>query len=130
MKQENPDTFQSSINNISFDKSRKMICLGLGPITDISPNYTNTFYTYDCDLSNLVDSNVEKYFCFSEAVCYDIANRLLYAGVPRDNITITETDDIDIILSEISKAKTNNIYLVTLLHTFDTMKAKLNKERT
>lgn len=129
MKQENPDTFQSSINNITFDKGRKMVCLGLGPITDIVPAYTNTFYTYDCCLDELIESDVERYFCFSEAVCYDIANRLLYAGVPRELITVIETDDVDTILSEIDKAETDNIYLITWLYTFEAMKRKIAKQR-
>ena len=127
IKQENPDTFQSAINSIAFDKSRKMVCLGLCAVTDIIPKYTNTFYTYDCCLDKLIDSDVEKYFCFSEAVCYDIANRLLYAGVPDELITTIETDDVDTILSEIDKAETDNIYLITWLHTFEGMKRKMNK---
>lgn len=130
IKQENPETVQSAINVMASDETAKMVCLGPGPLIDIVPNYTNTFYTFDCDFSKLACSDVEKYFCFSEAVCYDMANRLIYAGVPEEKIVVIETDDVDTIFDVIDGAKTDNVYLITWLHTFEGMKKKLKlKER-
>lgn len=92
------------------------------------PHYTNSFYAFDCDLSGLVRSDVEKYFCFSEAVCYDTANRLVYEGVDPSMISIEETEEVETIFRKIEAAETKNIYLITWLHTFDHMKKYIEKE--
>lgn len=123
IKQENPDTLQSSINVMAQDKTRKMIVLGLYPVADIIPYYTNTFYAFDCDFSGLCSSNVEKYYCFSDPVCYDAANRLLYEGVDPEDIVIDPKDDPETILSEIAKAETDNIYMITWMEIFKNLQA-------
>lgn len=128
IKQENPETLQTCINVMSADKSDKMVCLGLCPLIDMIPHYANSFYSFDCDLSKLVDSGVEKYFCFSERVCYDTANRLIYEGVNPDIISIADTEDVETIFKEIESAETDNIYLITWIHTFDYMKKYIEKE--
>lgn len=127
-KQENPETLQTCINIMAADKEPKMICFGIGTICDYVPYFTEIFYTYDCDFSVLEESNVERYFSFSEAVCYDITQRLLYAGVPDEKISTIETESIDEIFSEIDKVQTKNIYLITKLHTFEEMKKKQKLE--
>lgn len=128
IKQENPETLQTCINVMAADPEKKMICLGLCPLIDMIPHYTNSFYAFDCDLSGLVKSDVEKYFCFSEAVCYDTANRLIYEGVDPAVITTEETEDVETIFRQIEGAETKNIYLITWLHTFDHMKKYIEKE--
>ena len=129
IKQENPDTLQNAINVIAGDQERKMVCLGLYPIHDFTPGYTNTFYTFDCDWSRLADSDVERYYCFSPAVCYDTANRLIYEDVPAEKITVEETDDIDQIFAQIDQAETDDIYLITWLDTFNKMKKFVEAEQ-
>ena len=122
IKQENPDTLQSALNVIAFDPQEKMVAFGLNVVEDFTPYYTNTFYAYDCDFKPLVDSKVERYLCFSEHASYDTANRLLYEGVSRDAITIMDSDDITKIFEIIDEVKSNNIYLITKLATFENMK--------
>jgi UDP-N-acetylmuramyl tripeptide synthase len=122
IKQENPETLQSALNVMAFDSEEKMLALGLYPIEDFVPFYTNTFYAFDCDFKPLVQSQVERYLCFSEHVSYDTANRLIYEGVSKDKITIMNSDSMDKIFEEIDKVKTNNIYLITWLATFENMK--------
>ncbi len=128
IKQENPETFQSSINVMAQDHERKMVALGLCPLVDLIPHYANTFYAYDCDFSKLARSDVEEYFCFSERVCYDTANRLIYEGVDKNLITCRDTEDVQVIFDEISRAETDNIYLITWLHTYEAMEKYLKKE--
>lgn len=128
IKQENPETLQTCINVMAADREKKMVCLGLCPLIDLIPHYTNSFYAFDCDLSGLVKSDVEKYFCFSEAVCFDTANRLIYEGVDRSKISIAETEAVETIFKEIEEAETKNIYLITWLHTFEHMKKYIDKE--
>lgn len=122
IKQENPDTLQSALNIMASDQEEKMVCFGFYAVSDFIPFYTNTFYSFDCDFKPLAESNVEKYFCFSQNVCYDTANRLIYEGVEPSKIAIKETDDIKTIFEEIEKADTTNIYLITWLETFNKMK--------
>ena len=126
IKQENPETLQTCINIMAGDKERKMVCLGLCPLVDMIPHYTNTFYAFDCDFSELAAGDVEKYFCFSERVCYDTANRLIYEGVDPSLISIADTEDVDTIFAEIEKAETDNIYMITWLHTYEHMQKKLH----
>lgn len=127
IKQENPETLQNCLNIMAADKEEKMVCLGLCPLVDIIPHYTNTFYAFDCDFEPLVNSGVERYYCFSEHVCYDTANRLIYEGVPEDIIDIADNEDVNELFKEFDKVKTDNIYLITWLQTFDKMKDELRK---
>lgn len=128
IKQENPETLQSTLNVMAEDKTSKMIILGLYPVADYVPYYTNTFYAFDCDFSRVVSSGVEKYFCFSDPVCYDAANRLLYEGVDPDMISIDPKDDPETILREIESCKTDNIYMITWMHIFQNLQAYVRKE--
>lgn len=126
IKQENPETLQTSLNIIAQDKTPKTVCLGMGHIPDVIPSYTNTFYTFDCDFSGVTESNVEDYMSFTEYVCYDVAERLIYAGVPREKIKIMNTEDGDVIFDAVRNAKTDNIYLITWIHTFHDLQKKVN----
>ena len=128
IKQENPETLQTCINVMAADPKKKMVCLGLCPLIDMIPHYANTFYAFDCQLDKLAASDVEKYFCFSDRVCYDTANRLVYEGVDPSKITIADTEEVDTIFREIESVETDNIYLITWLHTFDYMKKYIEKE--
>ena len=119
MKQENPETLQSALNYISSDKEKKIFVMGLSEVKDFYPYYSNTFYTFDCNLKEFEDSNVEKYICFSEAVAYDSANRLTYAGIPIEKIEILPTENVEEVLKELDKYDVNNIYLITLLKKFE-----------
>ncbi|MBR0376300.1 MAG: DUF1727 domain-containing protein [Firmicutes bacterium] len=119
MKQENPETVQSAIDVIAADHSEKILLLGLDELVDFHPHYTNTFYTYDCDFSGLIDSDVSHYICFSGTVAYDAALRLMYAGVPREKITILPTNDDATIVAELNKHECANVYLITWLHKYE-----------
>lgn len=115
MKQENPETFQNALDYISRDNSPKIFILGLEELKDFHPYYTNTFYTFDCNLDKLIDSNIQRYICFSEAVAYDSANRLIYAGIDKNQISILPTDSDEAILKELDKYNIDNVYLITWL---------------
>lgn len=128
IKQENPETLQGILDSVAKDKTPKVIILGLCLIKDFKPFYSNTFYSYDCDFKNLVNSNVEKFICFSETVAYATANRLRYANVKDEKIVIINNDNVEEILNEIEKCKSNNIYLITWLHTYEHMENYLEKE--
>lgn len=113
MKQENPETLQNALNEISQDKTMKAILIGLFEIKDFYPTYTNTFYFWDCNFKDIVSTEVEKYVSFSKSVAFDTANRMIYAGIDKNKIKILDTDNIEEIMKELDYIETNNIYLVT-----------------
>lgn len=119
MKQENPETLQSAFDYIANDNTNKIFMLGLEQLEDFKPYYTNTFYAFDCDVDKLINSNIERCICFSEAVAYDSANRLIYAGFDKNKITILPTDSNIELFNELDKYDCNNIYLITWLHKYE-----------
>lgn len=119
IKQENPETLQSALDYVALDKTPKILIIGLEELRDFKPYYTNTFYGYDCDYDELINSNIDKYICFSEAVAYDSANIFIYAGVEKDKIKILPTEEIQVILEELDKYDTKNVYLITWLHAYE-----------
>ncbi|MDR1815069.1 MAG: MurT ligase domain-containing protein [Clostridiales Family XIII bacterium] len=122
MKQENPETLQSALDVIAADPREKVFLVGLDVVDDIVPAYSNTFYAYDCDFS-AVARGVEKIICFGETVCYDVALRLRYAGVPDERVEIYETGDEDAILRAAAACKSQAVYLITLLKKFEKLRA-------
>ena len=70
----------------------------------------------------------EKYFCFSDPVCYDAANRLLYEGVDPDLITTDPKDDPETILREIDSCEADDIYMITRMHIFQNLQEYVRKE--
>jgi len=121
MKQENPETLQSALNYIAADQRPKIFLLGLDELVDFHPHYTNTFYAFDCDFDKLIDSQVAHYICFSGTVAYDAANRLVYAGVPKDKITVLPTNDDQAIITEVEKFDCDSVYLITWLYKFKSL---------
>ena len=131
-KQENPDTLQSALDAIAADRGKKVVAMGLCTIDDWVPFYSNTFYSYDCDFSALMEADVEKFICFDPVTCHDIANRLVFAGCPPEKIEIIPTVEPEKLLERIAKAESENVYLITLLKIFHEIKtaAELeNRER-
>ena len=131
IKQENPETLQSALDYVALDKTPKILAIGLEELKDFKPYYTNTFYGFDCDYDTLINSNIDKYICFSEAVAYDSANILAYAGVDKNKIKVLPTEEIQDVLAELDKYDTKNVYLITWLHAYEALERymkTLNKQ--
>lgn len=128
-KQENPETLQTVFNLIAADPTPKALFFGLYPVEDITPFYTNTFYLWDCDASKALAANVEKYYCYSNVVCYDTANWLMLQGVDRDKIVINEISEIPQILEAMESVETDNIYMLTILGDFEKMQKYLGERK-
>ena len=119
MKQENPKTLQNALDTIAEDKESKVIFIGLHKVENFPPYYTNTFYFFDCDFDKVVKSGVEKYISFSDTVAYDCANRIVYAGEEKDKIEIVETDNYELVLPELDKFETTNVYFITGMKAYE-----------
>lgn len=127
-KQENPETVQTCLNIIKEDCDTKTVIIGLEPLKDFIPHYLPSFYLYDVDLAFLNDKSIEKIVIFSEGVAWDIEDCLIYQGIPKEKIVTIDGDDNNKIMSAIDNSKTKNIYLLTWLHAFETMKKFIEKE--
>lgn len=127
MKQENPETLQTAFDYISVDRTPKIVMIGLEELIDFPPHYTNTFYAFDCDVKDLIESNVERYLCFSEAIAYDTANRLIYAGISKDKISVLPCDNDEEILKELNKYNVDNIYLITWIKKYEELIESVKK---
>lgn len=119
IKQENPETLQTALDYIAKDPNEKILMMGLEELKDFDPYYTNTFYAFDVDFESLRNYNIKKYICFSEAVAYDTANRMIYAGINPDDIAVLPNDSDEAILSELDKTDIDNVYLITWLKKYN-----------
>ena len=123
MKQENPETLQSNLDTVAEDQSEKAIFMGMYEVKDFLPYYSNSFYFFDCDFDAVARTPVERYVIFSTTVSYDTANRMRYAGVPDEKLTVLDTEDIPTILAELDRTKTDNIYFLTGMKPYKDLKA-------
>ena len=80
MKQENPETLQSSLNLISQDKRDKIFMLGYDEYLDFYPPLNISYYPFDCDMRGLRSSGVSKCLIISEALARSCALRFAYDG--------------------------------------------------
>jgi UDP-N-acetylmuramyl tripeptide synthase len=124
MKQENPETLQSVLDDIAADRSEKVFLAGPETIHDIIPHYSNTFYTFDCNFEPLLSSHVEKCICFGKTVGFDMANRLLYAGFPQEQITVIDTDDEKAVLNALADCRSDNAYLITTIKVYEQLRKR------
>lgn len=129
MKQETPITLQNSIDVTCSDPEPKVVVLDLSEVVDFQPHYTGSYYSYDCDFGRLKNSNVVKYICMSNTVCYDAAIRLMLEGIPKDMIEVIPTDDYDVLLKELEKYDCKQVYLLTWMHSYYKCSGSVEKYR-
>ncbi len=125
IKQENPDTLQNSINIMAADPNEKLVCLGYGRIDDHIPFFTESFYTFDCDYTALINGNVEKFFCFSRTLVYDIAKQLEYFGADTNKLIVKDTEEVEDIFEVIDNSKAKVVYIICTLHNYDEIRKKV-----
>jgi hypothetical protein len=101
--------------------------MGMYEVKDFLPHYSNTFYFFDCDFAPIAKTPVERYIVFSSTVSYDTANRIRYAGGEGDKITVLDTEDLTLVLNELEKTKTYNIYFLTGMKPYKKLKEYFSK---
>ena len=112
MKQENPETLQSSIDYIARDDAEsKMFMLGLDEYLDFEPAYTNSFYLFDCDFRRLAESGIRDWVCMSAAMGTSAAVRLLYDGFKPENMKVLDNDREPDMAAAIGETSAEKIYL-------------------
>ena len=126
-KQENPEASQSLLDMIAVDKRPKAVMIGLYEIEDFDPFFAGSFYLFDCDLGPVIDSGITEYVAFSRTVAWDIANRLVYAGVDRKQIQVLDTNEIPAILETVDRLEPEVVYMVLEIEHDKAIQAYLSK---
>jgi hypothetical protein len=86
------------------------------------PHYTNTYYAYESDFKPLFASHMEKVVCFSEYVCYDIANRMRYDGIDEEKLIVINSDKAEDVFPAIDACAARDIYVITLMYQMNDFK--------
>jgi len=130
-KQETPVTLQCSIDQICRDPAPKTVVVSLNLVDNGTwgPVFTETFYAYDCDFTRLADAGVERFLCASRTVAYDAANRLAYAGVPKEKIAIVDSDDPRDLFAALDETKPARVYILAYLGHYKKIRKAIEHER-
>ena len=112
-KQENPEALQSQLDIIARDPRRKAVAVGMYKVTDFQPHYAGSFYFFDCDFAAVARGDIAACVAFSETICYDLAARMIYAGVPEDKVTVLDTDEPGPVLEQLLQTDAPVIYILT-----------------
>ena len=88
MKQENPETIQSSVNLVAEDSQDKIFLFGLDETLDYYPPFTNTLALFDVDFRPVLKSGLRHFICMSKAIGRAAAIRMLYDGFDRQKMTV------------------------------------------
>ena len=112
-KQENPEALQSELDVIARDPRRKAVAVGMYKITDFEPHYAGSFYFFDCDFAAIAQGELAACVAFSETICYDLAQRMIYAGVPEEKVTALDTEEPGPVLELLENCDAPVIYILT-----------------
>lgn len=92
MKQENPETTQSSLDLVSQDQDPKICMIGFDEYLDFYPPMVISYYPFDVDVRRVLRSGVTKWLCMSRAMGKSCAIRYLYDGLDeKDLITLPDS---------------------------------------
>ena len=112
MKQENPETIQSSLNLVAEDKNRKIFLFGLDETLDYYPPFTNTLALFDVDFRPVLDSGLEHFVCMSKAIGRAAAVRMMYDGFDPSHMTVKPSGYEEDVVSALEPLGDYPVYLV------------------
>ncbi len=112
MKQENPETLQSSLNLISQDKREKLFMLGFDEYLDFYPPLNISYYPFYCDMRGLKRSGVRKCLIISEALASSCALRFAYDGFDEDDLIPLPDNQEEHLAAALSELPGERVYYV------------------
>lgn len=112
MKQENPETMQSSINLISQDPREKIFMMGFDEYLDFYPPLVISHYLFDCDLRALKRSGVNKCLLMSEAMGRSCAVRFAYDGFEEKDLIALPDNREETLTAVLKDLPGDDVYLV------------------
>lgn len=110
MKQENSETLQTVLNNITEDPEDKLLLFGNDEYIDFYPPYINTCYMFDCDFRALKDST--EVVSISTAMGHGAAVRFLYDGFAPEKVHTLPNSLEPTLREELARHDHDNVYLV------------------
>ena len=112
MKQENPETLQSSLNLISLDGREKIFMLGYDEYLDFHPPMNISYYPFDCDMRGLKRSDVSKCLIISESIGRSCALRFLYDGFDEKDLIVLPNNHEETISPVLRELPGDRVYYV------------------
>ncbi|MBR2540657.1 MAG: DUF1727 domain-containing protein [Mogibacterium sp.] len=112
MKQENPETIQSSLNLVGEDKEDKIFLFGLDETLDYFPPFTNTLALFDVDFRPVLRSGLSHFVCMSKAIGRMAAVRMLYDGFDPEHMTVLPSGYEEDIVPALTPLDDQPVYLV------------------
>ncbi|MBQ6622047.1 MAG: DUF1727 domain-containing protein [Mogibacterium sp.] len=112
MKQENPETIQSSLNLVAEDPSEKIFLFGLDETLDYYPPFTNTLALFDVDFRPVLESGAGHFVCMSKAIGRAAAVRMLYDGFDPAKMTVLPASYEEDLAAALQPLPDEPVYLV------------------
>ena len=112
MKQENPETIQSSLNLLAEDKEKKIFLFGLDETLDYYPPFTNTLALFDVDFRPVLESGLDHFVCMSKAIGRAAAVRMLYDGFDPEHMTVLPASYEEDLAAALEPLPDEPVYLV------------------
>ena len=112
MKQENPETIQSSVNLLAEDKADKIFMFGLDETLDYYPPFTNTLALFDADYRPVVKSGLRNFVCMSKAIGRAAAIRMLYDGFRQGDMIVLPASYEEDVAGALAALDDAPVYLV------------------
>lgn len=112
MKQENPETIQSSLNLVAEDKEDKIFLFGLDETLDYYPAFTNTLALFDVDFRPVLKSGLNHFVCMSKAIGRAAAVRMMYDGFDPDHMTVIPASYEEDVAGALEPLDDKPVYLV------------------
>ena len=118
MKQENSETLQSAAD-LAARSGGDAVLLYHTELLELYPPYANAFYLFDCDFHGLERSGVRKWACMSQALNRAMALRLLYDGVPEEDILLIPDSEETHIPQAVERMDAEQVSLLAELSHWD-----------
>ncbi|MFA5459461.1 MAG: MurT ligase domain-containing protein [Bacilli bacterium] len=90
-KNETPNSYDQSLLYIKRHREKKTVVMGFNRVCS-RYTWSDLGWLWDADFEVLKDSNIDKIVCVGK-FAYDVATRLIYAGINTDDIIICQTLD-------------------------------------
>ncbi len=112
MKQENPETLQSSLNVVSEDQRKKIVMIGFDEYLDFFPPLSINWYPFYCDFRKLLKSGIDKVLVMSEAMGRGLAVRLMYDGFKPEDLITTSQGTEEVLTEALKDLPGDEAYLI------------------
>lgn len=123
-KNENALSYLQSLNYIKNTNGEKTVILGFDNVSR-RYSYNDISWLYDVDFELLNDDDIDKIFCIGR-FRYDVYARLVYAGINKDKIVLT--DDLNHLIPLLKRKSKGGIFTMVCFDMTAIIKKLLDEE--